>query len=62
MDRHKGVPPFPETRDYVNRILNLYGRIVHTFDESLTAGLADVEVASPVSGFQWRCWSFTLPR
>ena len=37
VDRCKGVPPFPETRDYVTRVLALYGRLVHAFDESLTA-------------------------
>ena len=29
--------PCPETRDYVARVLALYGRIAHAFDESLTA-------------------------
>lgn len=37
VDRHKGVPPFPETRAYVKRIVALYGGVQHKFDETLTA-------------------------
>lgn len=37
VDRFQGVPPYPETRAYVQRVVRLYGRMRHAFDESLTA-------------------------
>ena len=36
VDRFQGVPPFPETRAYVQRVLRLYGGLRHAFDETLT--------------------------
>jgi soluble lytic murein transglycosylase-like protein len=36
VDRYKGVPPYPETMDYVKRVLRLYGGASHAFDENLT--------------------------
>jgi TPR repeat protein len=41
VDRYGGVPPYPETRDYVRRVLRLFNRDEHPFDPSVTA-------ASPV--------------
>jgi soluble lytic murein transglycosylase-like protein len=33
VDRYKGVPPYRETRQYVARIMALYGRPTHPFDD-----------------------------
>ena len=31
VERHRGVPPYPETRDYVRKITVLYGKPTHPF-------------------------------
>ena len=36
VDRYQGVPPYPETRAYVKRVLTLYGSVRHDFDAGLT--------------------------
>lgn len=33
VDRYKGVPPYPETRQYLKRAMALYGRPTHPFDD-----------------------------
>jgi transglycosylase-like protein with SLT domain/Sel1 repeat-containing protein len=35
VDRYGGVPPFPETRDYVRRILRLFRRAHHPYDPAI---------------------------
>ena len=44
VDRFQGVPPFPETREYVRRVIRLYGSARHAFDETLTAASPSVAV------------------
>jgi len=34
--RYRGLPPYPETRAYVNRILAFFGRRDHPYDSSVT--------------------------
>lgn len=36
VDRYKGVPPYQETREYVKRILSLFRKQEHPYDERVT--------------------------
>ncbi len=36
VERHLGVPPYAETRDYVRRVMREYQRATHPFDPGLT--------------------------
>ncbi|MCU0898186.1 MAG: transglycosylase SLT domain-containing protein [Burkholderiales bacterium] len=35
VDRHRGVPPYPETRDYVKRVIAWFGAEEHPYDASV---------------------------
>lgn len=45
VDRHGGVPPYPETRQYVDRVLGLAQQHRHPYDHSLVAPSPAVTVA-----------------
>ena len=36
VDYHLGIPPYPETREYVKRLKKLYSRGTHPYDEKIT--------------------------
>jgi soluble lytic murein transglycosylase-like protein len=36
VDRYGGVPPYPETRDYVKRVMKIFGRDSHPYDAGVT--------------------------
>jgi transglycosylase-like protein with SLT domain/Sel1 repeat-containing protein len=35
VDRYRGIPPYPETESYVQRVLGLFGRDEHPYDATL---------------------------
>ena len=37
VDKYRGVPPYPETRSYVQRVLALFGNARHPYDPNLAA-------------------------
>lgn len=43
VNRYRGIPPYPETRDYVKRILMFFRLDAHPYDETITAPSPELE-------------------
>ena len=50
VERHRGIPPYPETRDYVRKITVLYGKSTHPFLPNLAE--TSSFLALPVNYYQ----------
>jgi soluble lytic murein transglycosylase-like protein len=50
VDRYKGVPPYPETREYVRRVSQLFSNQRHSFDPSIAAPSPILVSAERTSG------------
>lgn len=48
VDRYRGVPPYPETRNYVRRVLGLFRREHHAYDPNLVKPSEIAEQVSPL--------------
>jgi TPR repeat protein len=49
VDRHRGVPPYPETRGYVKRVVRFYGRDDHPYDGTVTEPSAELHTIRAAS-------------
>ena len=47
VERYRGVPPYSETRAYVQRILSAVGAIAQPYDPSVTAPSAQLRAMRP---------------
>ena len=48
VERHRGIPPYPETRDYVRRITSLYRKPTHPYQQDLVRASPMVSVAASI--------------
>lgn len=53
VERYRGVPPYAETRNYVQRILSrLDGQLLHPFDPAVTAPSGALRVGRAAVGMR----------
>ena len=50
VERHRGIPPYPETRDYVRRITALYRKTTHPYREGLVQASPILAASSGAPG------------
>ena len=50
VERHRGIPPYPETRDYVRRITALYRKTTHPYQEGLVKSSPMLAASSDAAG------------
>ena len=46
VDRYRGVPPYPETRDYVRRVMGLFRKLRHPYDPTIVEPSAAAPAAT----------------
>ena len=46
VDRYRGVPPYPETRDYVRRVMGLFRKLRHPYDPTVVEPSAAAPAAT----------------
>lgn len=48
VERHRGIPPYPETRNYVRRITSLYRKTTHPYQQNLVQASSLVNVSAHI--------------
>ena len=51
VNRYRGIPPFAETRAYVKRIIEFFGRGEHPYDEAVTSPSPELNRIRSAKGF-----------
>lgn len=49
VNRYRGIPPYPETRSYVKRVVQFFGRTEHPYDPAVTEASPELQAVRAVS-------------